>query len=247
MKTILLDEKGDLFLEDNFNGSQVKVETIKYYLDCPFKIEKGATFEHLFNHIFAESPIIDVIFKETMGDVSITSFVDEWNKPYIISNSLGIDYLRLRKTLEYMETDNNKGFVDIRIDFEGVGKNNGMEYSLEFMSLPEMKKFPIVLDDTLLVKESLQRKDGEESYVGGDCTMTLFEVIGTLLYEITFYGIPQERDDTKQKLIDTIDSKNLLDVLKLQLDEAVKVENYEEAANIKNLIEKYENLGKKDK
>lgn len=247
MKTILLDKKGDLYLEDNFNGSKEKVDTIKYYLDCPLKIEKGSTFEHFFNHIFAESDIIDIIFKETMGDVSILKFMDEWNKPFITSNSLGIEYLRLRKTFEYIETDFNKGFVDIRIDFDGVGKNNGMDYSLEFMSLNEMKKFPIIIDNTLHVKESLQKKDGQESYFGGECTMTLFEVIGTLLYEITFYGIPKERDDTKQKLIDTIDSKNLINVLKLQLDEAIKLENYEEAANIKNLIDKYENLGKKDK
>jgi hypothetical protein len=84
------------------------------------------------------------------------------------------------------------------------------------------------------------------NYVGGDCILTLFEVIGTLLYEITFYGIPQDRDKTKQKLIDNIDNKNLLDVLKLQLEEAVRVENYEEAANLKSLIEKYERLGSKD-
>jgi hypothetical protein len=245
MKTILLDLKGDLYLEDNFNGSKEKVDTIKYYMDCPLNIEDGATFEHLFNQIIVESDLIDIIFKETMGGVSITNFVDEWNKPFITSNTLAIEHLRLRKTLEYLEMDKNKGFVDIRIDFEGVGKNNGMEYSLEFMSLPEMKKYPIKLDNKLYVKESLNRKDGEESYIGGDCTMTLFEVIGTLLYEITFYGIPKDRDETKQKLIDTIDNKNLIDVLKLQLDEAVKVENYEEAANLKNLIEKYENLGKK--
>jgi hypothetical protein len=242
MKTILLDRKGDLYLEDNFNGSKEKVDTIKYYMDCPLNIEDGATFEHLFNHIIAESEIIDIIFKETMGGVSITNFVDEWNKPFITSNSLAIEHLRLRKTLEYLEMDKNKGFVDIRIDFEGVG--NGMDYSLEFMSLPEMKKYPLEIDNKLHVKEVMNSENN--NYVGGDCIMTLFEVIGTLLYEITFYGVPQDRDNTKQKLIDNIDNKNLLEVLKLQLDEAVRVENYEEAANLKSLIEKYERLGRKD-
>lgn len=246
MKTILLDVKGDLYLEDSFNGSQIIVDTIKYYLDCPFNIEDGATFESLFNQIIAESDIIDVIFKETMGGVSIKSFMDEWEKPFISSNTLDIEHLRLRKTLEYLEMDSNKGYVDIRIDFDGVGKNNGMDYSLEFMSLPEMKKYPIILDTKLHVKESLHKKGGEDSYISGDCTMTLFEVIGTLLYEITFYGVPQERDKTKQKLIDTIDNKNLLDVLELQLNEAIKIENYEEAANLKNLIDKYKNIGNKE-
>jgi hypothetical protein len=138
--------------------------------------------------------------------------------------------------------DKNKGFVDIRVDFDGVGSN--MDFSLEFMSLNEMKKYPIKIEGDLHVKESLYRKDGEDSYIGGNCVMTLFEVIGTLLYEITFYGAPVERDNAKQKLIDNIDNNNLLEVLEMQLEEAVKIENYEEAANLKTLIEKYKNLGK---
>jgi hypothetical protein len=104
-----------------------------------------------------------------------------------------------------------------------------------------MKKFPIIIEDKLHVKEALLEETS--NYIGGDCIMTLFEVVGTLLYEITFYGTPPERDNTKQKLIDTIDSKNLLEVLKRQLEEAVEVENYEEAANLRNLIAKYERLG----
>jgi hypothetical protein len=41
MKNILLDIRGDLYLEDNFNGSKEKVDTIKYYMDCPLSIEDG--------------------------------------------------------------------------------------------------------------------------------------------------------------------------------------------------------------
>ena len=244
MKTIFLDRKGDLYLEDNFNGSQKKVDTIKYYMDCPLKLGDGATFEHLFNHIIAEVEIIDIIFNETMGDNKLSDYIDEWNKPFITTKTgLDIDYIRFRKVLEYLEMDRNKGFVDIRIDFDGVGKNEGADYSLEFMSLPEMKKHPIKIETDLYVKESLHRKDGDDSYIGGDCVVTLFEVIGTLLYEITFYGPPSVRDKAKQKLIDNIDNNNLLNVLQMQLDEAVKIENYEEAASLKNLIEKYKNLG----
>lgn len=244
MKTLFLCNNGDLLLEDNFNGTRNKIDTIKYYLDCPFKVEDGSTFEMLFNFVMAEVDLMDVIFHETMGNNLLSDFIDEWNKaPQSTQNSLSIDYLRIRKTIEYMEIDKNKGFVDIRVDFDGVGKG-GMDYSLEFMTLNEMKKHIIYIDPKLHVKESLVKNDGDISYIGGDCIITLFEVIGTLLYEITFYGPPKERDKSKQKLIDTIDNKNLLGVLEVQLKEAVKIENYEEAANLRNLIEKYKKLGK---
>jgi hypothetical protein len=236
MKNIFLNNKGELYLEDTLNGVKEKVDTIKYYMDCPFTIEEGVTFDKLFNLILAESEIIDIIFHETTNGISITNFIDEWNVPFTNKNLLGIEYLRLRKTLEYLEMEKNKGFVDIRIDFDGVGGN--MDYSLEFMSLSEMKKLQIVVDNDLHVKEHLQNKSGE-IFIGGHCILTLFDIIGTILYEITFYGPPKQRDNTKQTLMDTIDNKNLLDVLKLQLDEAVRTENYEEASNLKILIDKY--------
>ena len=245
MKTLYLNKKGDLYLEDTFNGTQKKVDTIKYYLDCPLRLGDGVTFETFFNYVIAEYKLMDIIFNETMGEYNLESFIEEWGKTFIKPySSLEIDVIRFRKILEYIEVDKNKGFVDIRVDIDGVGKNYGVEYSLEFMSLSEMKKYPISVEDKIHIKRSLQKNDGEESYIGGDCVVTLFEVISTILYEITLYGPPSERDNTKQQLIDTIDNENLIGVLGLQLDEAVRTENYEEAANLKTLIEKCRQIGK---
>lgn len=245
MKTIYLDKNGDLYLEDTFNGTQDKVDTIKYYLDCPLRLDVGVRFESLFNHIIMEYKLMDIIFSETMGPHNLESFIEEWEKPFnTTNNGLDIDFIRFRKVLEYIEIDKNNGFVDIRVDLDGVGENNGVDYSLEFMSLTEMKKYPITIDNIIHVKENLINNDKEVSYIGGDCIISLFEVIGTLLYEITCYGAPNERDIAKQKLIETIDNKNLINVLELQMDEAVRVENYEEAANIRNLIDKYKQIGK---
>ena len=214
MKTLYLNKKGDLYLEDTFNGTQKKVDTIKYYLDCPLRLGDGVTFETFFNYVIAEYKLMDIIFNETMGEYNLESFIEEWGKTFIKPySSLEIDVIRFRKILEYIEVDKNKGFVDIRVDIDGVGKNNGVEYSLEFMSLSEMKKYPISVEDKIHIKRSLQKNDGE-------------------------------RDNTKQQLIDTIDNENLIGVLGLQLDEAVRTENYEEAANLKTLIEKCRQIGK---
>ena len=134
-------------------------------------------------------------------------------------------------------------YKDIRIDFDGVNDQTGVIYSLEFMSIPEMKNIPVVIDNTLQVENNTKSTDIE--YPKSECVITLFDILGSILHEITFYGGPTQRDQTKQKIIDNIDSDNLLDVLKLQLDEAVKSENYEEAAELRNLIEKYKNMGNK--
>lgn len=245
MKNILLDVNGDLFLEDNFSGSVEKIDTLKYYLDCQLRIDDGATFGHLFEYIMKDQEILDVIFGETMGGNSLEMFKEEWanEKVNIKKEDLGLENIRIRKSIEYFEVDSSKGFTDIRIDFDGVNSETGVIYSLEFMSLPEMRNIPISIDVLMNVENNTKNTDFD--YPDSECVITLFDILGSILHEITFYGGPLQREQTKQKIIDNIDSDNLLDVLKLQLAEAVKSENYEEAAELKNLIEKYSKMGKK--
>ena len=244
MKNLLLDINGELFLEDNFSGSVEKIETIKYHLDNHIKIDDGATFGHLFDQLMKDSDFIDILFGETMGGNSINIFRNEWEdtKVNLKKDDIGIDHIRIRKTLEYFEVDSNQGFSDIRIDFDGVNTETGIVYSLEFMSIAEMKNIPIVIDPLLNIENNTKNTD--IVYPKSECVITLFEILGSILHEITFYGSPDQRDQTKQKIIDNIDSSNLLDVLNLQLEEAIKTENYEEAAELRNLIEKYSKMGK---
>ena len=111
------------------------------------------------------------------------------------------------------------------------------------MSIPEMRNIPVNVYNNLYVENNTNGTNID--YPDSECVITLFDILGSILHEITFYGGPIQRDQTKQKIIDNIDSDNLLDVLKLQLDDAVKSDNYEEAAELKSLIEKYTKLGKK--
>ena len=55
-----------------------KVDTLKYYLDCPVMLEEGITFGTFFNHIFKEKDFLNIVFKETMGESNIDKFLMEW-------------------------------------------------------------------------------------------------------------------------------------------------------------------------
>lgn len=244
MKNILLDANGNLFIEDSFSGMVEKIESFKNYLDSQIKVEDGATFGHLFEYVMKDSEFINIVFGETMGGYPLEIFKNEWEDTKIDSrkNYGGIEFIRIRKTLEYFEVDSNQGFSDIRIDFDGINNETGVVYSLEFMSLPEMKNIPIIIDPILHIENNTKNTDID--YPKSECVMTLFEILGSILHEITFYGTPTQRDQTKQKIIDNIASDNLLEVLNLQLQEALKNENYEEAIEIRNLIEQYKNMKK---
>ena len=52
MKTILFKKNGSLLLVDKLARVEEKIDTLKYYLDCPVMLEDGITFGTFFNHIF---------------------------------------------------------------------------------------------------------------------------------------------------------------------------------------------------
>jgi hypothetical protein len=242
MNTIFFGKDGNIYITDKITGEKTRIYTIKYYLDCPVKIEEGTTFKQFFQHIIDEVDFIDVVYRETMGDTELSSFVNEWNNGVTTDYLSEIYQLRLRKTLQNIPYERDKNFVDVRIDFDGVGKNSSDIFSLEFMSLNDLKTYEIVLEDTIHIVNEITDNEGEFIIKKGNCVSTLFEIIGTILYEVTFYGDPQRREKSKQMLIDTVSSNNILSILEKQLEDATKKEDYEECRKITNMINKMKGL-----
>lgn len=238
MNTIFFSKDGKLYLIDKATGEKTEVYSIKHYLDCPVKIEDGTKFKQFFQHIINEVSFIDIVYKETTGDTDLSSFVDEWNKGEITDYLSDIYQLRLRKTLQNIPYNGDKNFIDVRIDFEGVGKDRSNIFSLEFMSLNDLKNYEIFLDEKIHIVNEITDNEGELIIKKGNCVCTLFEIIGTILYEVTFYGDPARREKSKQMLIDTVSSNNILYILNKQLEIAVEDEDYKEAQRIKTMINK---------
>jgi hypothetical protein len=110
------------------------------------------------------------------------------------------------------------------------------------MTLNELKEYEIYLDENIHVLNEISDNDGDMDMKEGVCACTLFEVIGTILYEITFYGNPFKRDKSKQMLIDSVDSKNIISVLEMQLEEALKIEDYKDCKRIQNMIDEIKGI-----
>ena len=95
MKTIIFKKDGTLYLQDKITKEEKKIESIKYYLDCPVKIEEGVTFGTFFKHIIVDKDFLNIVYKETMGESNIDYFLEEWNLPAkpVVKNN-GIQYLK---------------------------------------------------------------------------------------------------------------------------------------------------------
>ena len=241
MKTIFFKKDGTLTLLDRVSKEETPVETIKYYLDCPVQLEQGITFKTFFNHIIKEKDFFNIVYKETMGNSSIDNFLSEWDKEEEeIDRTQGIQYIKAYKIFDYIEIVLEEDFVDIRIDFDGIG-NEEQLYNLEFIPLNQLKNIPLVLDEKMSIYRTVANLRGEELFFKGNSFTLLFELLGTILYVITIHNTPDGKLSAKNKFIQILGETNIVDLLEEQKEEAVEDQNYEQASQLKKILDRLQN------
>ncbi len=241
MKTLYFKKSGELYLVDRITKEETYVETIKHYLDCPVKLEKGITFKTFFNHIIKDKDFFNIVYKETMGKSSIDDFLSEWDEDGVdINPDKGIQYIKAYKIFDYIEVALEEDFVDIRIDFDGVGKDDQL-YNLEFIPLNELKNIPLIVEEKMSIYRTVANLKGEELFFKGNSFTLLFELLGTILYVITIHGTPKGKLSAKNKFIQILGETNIVDLLEEQKEDAVEEQNYEQASQLKKILDRLQN------
>ena len=241
MKTLLFAKNSNLYLIDKSDKKKKKIETLKYYLDCPVIFEGGILFETFFYHIIKEKDFFNKVFKETMGNATIDNFLNEWNQPSkpLIKNK-GIQYIKSYKIFDCIEFPTDECFVDIRIDFDGIGGKEEI-YNLEFIPLNYLKNIPFILSDQLTIQKTISILKSENLFHKATTFILLFELIGSVLYILTIHNNPQQRHSAKHKFIKILEDTNLIEILEKEKDKSIQKENYEEAAQYKRMIDRLSN------
>jgi len=189
-----------------------EVDKLLPYLDEIVELSDNFTLADLFFYIEREKDLFDVIFTSHLGHYPLQLFIDEIKKPLVEKDWVkNISYLELRRYGEYFEGD-----IEIAINFCGVDEKTDDGYAIEFTPLNEIKHLPLKLNKTFRIAKwrifskwvvyplgwvrkifniSLERWNPyERVYVSGITYFTLYELISTVLSEISFYGSPEERD-----------------------------------------------------
>ena len=241
MKTIIFKKDGTLSVKHKVSGEEEKVERIKYYLDCPTELEKGITFGTFFNHLIVEKEFLNIVYRETMGESNLDYFLEEWLlSPKKVTPGVGIQYLKAYKIFDYIELAQEKDFIDIRVDFDGVGSEDQL-YNLEFIPLNELKDIPMILVENISIYRTVSNIKGEELFFRGNSFTLLFELIGTILYILTIHKTPKGRASAKQRFIKILGETNIIDILEEQKNDAVEEQNYEEASQLKKILDRLQN------
>jgi hypothetical protein len=246
MKTIFITSDGKIYKMNYFGRlERNEVTTIKNYLNCVLHIEEGTTFETFFNIILKDKDFFSEVFKETMGGFDLNQFVKEWKNNVEIKDKHKISYLEVYRDINLKD---NTGItvLDVMNVFEGViKKENGEKekISLDFIPISTLKKIPLRINNDFNIPGQIIENVNILTSIK---EMTLFEVIESILYDITFYGDPKSRDQIKEDVMNGYNKDTMIQLLTFDMEDLVSDEKYEEAIEILNLINKYKKSGEEE-
>jgi len=193
-----------------------EVKFLLPHLNETVELSDDFTLGDLFSYIEKEKDIFDIVFSSHLGHYSLQSFVDEIKKPLEVNLKIllngpedEIDYLEIQRCGEYWDGD-----IELYIDFHGINGKEDIGYAIEFTPLNELKHLPLRLNEDFSVTEDkipsrivmylarLLRKIGIlrswhpffHICVKGKTNFTVYELISSVLYEISFVGSPEERN-----------------------------------------------------
>jgi hypothetical protein len=126
--------------------------------------------------------------------------------------------------------EDDKNEISIYVDVHGWGKYIPAEgeeenyeegyvppthtgYAIEFTPLYRIKHLPIKLNKEFIIKEEDYNysKDVKDA-VNGECHFTVYDVMGAILSELTFAGLPEDRDEKWKDITESVDEyKSKLD------------------------------------
>lgn len=257
MNKLLLKKSGKLYKIDLLSNKKVEVSTFKECLGCVMEIEEGTKFKTFFNMLLKEKEFCNTVFYEDLHGHKLEIYEAQWKKPAKKTANLDfIDFLEVGKFFDVNHTEDGD-FFEIFPVFSGVKSTPIEEYdddgemidsydeikffSINLLSVNLLKNYDIYLNNHLEIynKETADADIQLSSFLVGYTMISVYDVIKSVLFEISCYGTPEEKQETKKKAIEQYSSENMLEIWEAQLAKAVEEEDYREAARLKLSIEKF--------
>lgn len=203
------------------NVDVIDIDKISYFLSDFVELGESVTFKRLFEIVSNNVIKFDEIFYSSLGGYSLMPFLQEIeNNPTETIESDIIEF--------YWHCDKYEDEIFIVPSMHGISsskKGDDNKYALDFVSLNNLKECIVKINK----KVNILNYDNDKinTLNLGDKFFTLFELFNAILYEISFYGGPQDKKEKFEDLEETIS--------KIDMEEIKSSESFE------NIIERLEN------
>ena len=176
-------------------------------------LEEGVTLKNIFEYMNKEKLPWQIFIGNWCEE-----FIEEILKEPTEKSDL--HYLELYWSYEISKyQDNEACHFGYRMDFHGIGdtyEHGGNTYSLSFSQVNNLAHLPVKINEdvTLIETNYINYEDKRTTF--GKQKPTLFQIIYSIIWELSFHGGPQKRDEESEKL------KGIMDDLKNRYPEDFK-------------------------
>jgi hypothetical protein len=215
----ILVKKDGLYYRDWEDGEQLerKVDSFIPYLKEAIEAEDDVTFEDFFNHVMDEYKMISIVFASQLGHYDLGKWREEWACPFVDKpdGHTKTKHLEVGWATEWWDKGMDRE-VEEWVGFGGRGETldestgewiDDMGISFSFTPINELKNYPFKINieykifDWEKYKADKDVKNRENWFaVDGVKRMSVYDVIGGILDDISFYGAPDGRDKESEKL-----------------------------------------------
>lgn len=171
-----------------------RVKSFLPFLDYVLEFDKSILFEDFFKHIIKEADKYSQVFSSHLGFFNLRDWEVEWYRPVDVKD----EYMTHLEIEIGGEVDDGE-FTPIKT-FHGVGINKSGErqtYGISFCKINQLNKYPLVLCPKF---EIFSWEDPNHKLVQATTFITVYDVIGTVLNEISFHGSPKKREKAANEL-----------------------------------------------
>ena len=203
----IIRSSGDKDIQDEWIDDEDFVQCMG---DC-LEIDEGVTFGRIMNILRASVDLYQVFFNTELGGFPLAAYLDDMDAPVekdvepedtncVIRH---LEVIWASEIWEYKGVNDFSfypefyGFGDIDDD-DDFGKRQGA-IGIGFTSLCRLKNFPLRLDKKFNIvimlpdKRAFRLQETQHGFLARD-------VVGAILNEISFYGMPDNRDVTVEDL-----------------------------------------------
>lgn len=188
------------------NGDQIDDDDVVFYLNEEIVLE-NITFERIFNLILKHHEFFDIVFYRALGGFKIADYFDDFKQEPVVHDFEQPDVLEFVWITDiYGDKDSTEDVNNISfyVDLSARSFNDEeVGYSLTFSSLSEYKHLPITINPNFTIyKNNVAILDVKRH-------MTLYDIIKSILTEITFYGNPNSREIFRNEFMKITNDLNL--------------------------------------
>jgi hypothetical protein len=203
-----------------YNAYYLKDDEIPFHLNEQVFITENIRLKHIFQPLL-ELPVFEIIFHSDWWEEIVKELkTKEW-KPWIGDTKLKkdidgdeIEYVEIYNIFKFSQKE-NRFYSSSLWNFHGIGypfidSNNAQSsylkvgdrqsYALEFSSMADFMNTPFKIGSVTLYNEDEDDYKKRKLIDSADNSITLYELIRAVVYEMSFCGIGDSREDFKENL-----------------------------------------------